>query len=77
MNYVFLISIILKGIGAILEIFLQILITHGLGVQGYGTYSTWISTADLIFWIFFSGMIKCNTFYLSEKKTSGFVKFFV
>lgn len=70
MNLVFLLSVILKGIGALLEILLQILITNKIGVSGYGNYSTWINLADLLFWIFFSGLIKCNTFYLSGKNTS-------
>ena len=65
MNLLFLISVILKGIGAVLEILLQILITDRLGVGGYGTYSAWINGADLLFWVFFSGLVKCNTFYLS------------
>lgn len=70
MNYIFLISIVLKGIGAVLEVLLQILITKKLGVAEYGLYSTWINAADLIFWIFFSGLVKCNTFYISDKNTS-------
>lgn len=67
MNFIFLISVILKGIGALLEILLQILITKEIGVSGYGTYATWINAADLLFWILFSGVVKCNTFYLSDK----------
>lgn len=70
MNGVFLLSIILKGIGAVLEIALQVTVTDVLGVDGYGTYSAWINGADLIFWIFLSGLVKCNTFYLSGKGTS-------
>lgn len=76
MNNIFLLSIVLKGIGAILEIVVQILITRMIGVDGFGRYSTVINTADVIFFIFFSGIVKCNTFYLSEKQTSltGFKK---
>ena len=70
MNVVFLFSVILKGLGAVLEILLQMLITGAIGVSGYGTYSTWINAADLLFWIFFSGLVKCNTFYLSGQDTS-------
>ena len=70
MNIIFLISVLLKGIGAVLEICLQICITKGIGVSGYGNYTTWINAADLIFWIFFSGLVKCNTFYLSGNHTS-------
>ncbi len=70
MNSAFLISIILKGIGAILEVVLQILITSSIGVDGYGIYAAWINGADLIFWIALSGLVKCNTFYLSGEKVS-------
>ena len=70
MNLIFLLSVILKGLGAVLEILLQILITDHLGVSGYGTYSAWINSADLIFWVCFSGLVKCNTFYLSGGKTT-------
>ena len=70
MNIIFLISVLLKGIGAVLEICLQICITKEIGVSGYGNYTTWINAADLIFWIFFSGVVKCNTFYLSGNHTS-------
>ena len=62
MNFIFILSVILKGIGAVLEIALQILLTKLIGLSGYGSYSTWISGADLLFWVFFSGLIKCNTF---------------
>lgn len=70
MNLIFLLSVILKGLGAVLEIVLQMLVTARLGVSGYGTYSTWISFADLIFWVAFSGIVKCNTFYLSGGETT-------
>lgn len=70
MNLVFFLSVILKGIGAVFEILLQILITKELGVSGYGDYSTWINAADLLFWVFFSGLVKCNTFYLSGRYSS-------
>ncbi len=76
MNLVFLFSVVLKGLGAVLEILLQIVITGCLGVSGYGTYSAWINFADLLFWVFFSGLVKCNTFYLSNRETTirGFKK---
>lgn len=67
MNLLFLISVILKGFGAALEVLLQIVITDQIGVSGYGTYSTWINGADLLFLVFFSGLVKCNAFYLSGK----------
>ncbi len=70
MNIIFLMSVILKGVGAGLEVILQVLITRLIGVDGYGTYSTWINAADLIFWVLFSAITKCNTFYLSVPGTS-------
>ena len=70
MNLIFLLSVTLKGLGAVLEILLQILITGELGVSGYGTYSAWINFADLLFWVCFSGLVKCNTFYLSGGETT-------
>lgn len=69
MNFIFLISVFLKLFGAVLEILLQITITREIGVSGYGTYTTWINAADLIFWCLFSGIVKCNTFYMSGGKT--------
>lgn len=63
-------SIALKGVGAILEIVAQIMITRSCGVSSYGDYSFYIGLADLIFWLLFSGIIKCNTFYLGEKRDS-------
>ena len=76
MNLIFLLSVLLKGVGAVLEILLQILITRQIGVSGYGSYSAWINAADMVFWICFSGLVKCNTFYLSGRDTTirGFKK---
>lgn len=70
MSIVFLLSVILKGLGAVLEVLLQVMITRMLGLAGYGTYSTWVSAADLVYWVLFSGITKCNTFYLSNKEQS-------
>ena len=70
MNLVFLFSVVLKGLGAVLEILLQIVITDNLGVSGYGSYSAWINFADLLFWLAFSGLVKCNTFYISGRNAT-------
>lgn len=67
MSIIFLISVILKGIGAALEILIQIVVTRAIGVSGFGTYSAWVSAAELLLWCLFSGIIKCNTFYLPER----------
>lgn len=66
MNLIFLLSVLLKGVGSVLEILIQIVITRAIGVGGYGTYSNWVNVVDLIYWIFFSGLVQCNTFYLSD-----------
>ena len=71
MSVVFLLSVVLKGVGALLEVLLQVLITREMGVSGYGTYAAWINAADLVFWVFFSGLVKCNTFYLSGQNTTN------
>ena len=60
MNGIFFLSVILKGTGAVLEVLFQVIVTRKMGVDGYGTFSTWINSADLIFWIFFSAQTKCN-----------------
>ena len=53
-----------------LEILIQIVITRTIGVGGYGTYSNWVNVVDLIYWILFSGLVRCNTFYLSDLNVS-------
>lgn len=76
MNLIFMLSVCFKGIGAVLEIVTQVILTRYTGLEGYGTYTTWINFADLLFWCFFSGIVKCNTFYLSGggKRFSRFRK---
>ena len=77
MNLIFLLSVMLKGIGALLEVLLQILITGHLEVDGYGTYSAWINSADLIFWVLFSGIVKCGLMLLAlcKKERETFCAF--
>ncbi|MCQ2443117.1 MAG: hypothetical protein MJ077_08450 [Oscillospiraceae bacterium] len=70
MSFVLIVSVLLKGIGAILEVALQVAITKEIGVTDYGVYSTLVNAADLIYWCLFSGLVKCNTFYLSEDGTT-------
>ena len=70
MNGIFFLSIFLKGIGAVLEVVLQVFLIRQIGMEGYGTYTTWINGADLLFWILFSSLVKGNTFYLSEDGVS-------
>lgn len=66
MSFVFIVSILLKAIGAVLEVALQVVITNQIGVTNYGVYSTLVNAAELIYWCLFSGLVKCNTFYLSK-----------
>ena len=79
MNLIFLLSVLLKGAGSVLEILIQIVITRAIGVGGYGTYSNWVNVVDLIYWIFFSGLVQCNTFYLSDLNVTigGFRKIII
>lgn len=70
MNLMFLLSVQLKVIGSVLEVCIQIVITRSLGVSGYGTYSSWVNIADLLYWFLFSGLVRCNTFYLSNQDLS-------
>ena len=70
----FICSLFLKGIGAVLEITCQVILTRSLGVSDYGSYSAYVNAAGLILWCLFSGIVKCNTFYLS--KNGGSIKRF-
>lgn len=63
-------SIIIKGAGAVIEIIIQWLITQKIGISGYGNYTFYINCADVFFWCLFSGIVKCNTFYLSDRNQS-------
>lgn len=66
MRRILLLSLCLKGAGAALELILQVMLTRMIGMDGYGHYTAWINCADLIFWCLFSGIVKCNIFYLSS-----------
>ncbi len=70
MSLVLLFSILIKGIGALLEIVNQALITNTVGVTAYGEYAVYLNIIDVLFWVFFSGIIKCNAFYLSDASVS-------
>lgn len=72
MNIVFamLLSIAIKGISAIVEISIQMLLTNQLGVSEYGSYTFYISLIEGAFFALISGSIKLNTFYLSTPTSS-------
>lgn len=61
-----ILSIIIKGVSAIVEIAIQMLITNTSGVTGYGEYSFYVSLIEAAYFVLFSGSIKLNTFYLSN-----------
>ena len=72
MNLVFamILSIGIKGISAIVEIAIQMLITNGVGVSEYGDYTFFVSLIEGAYFVLFSGSIKLNTFYLSTSSAS-------
>lgn len=72
MNLVFamILSIGIKGISAIVEIAIQMLITNGVGVSEYGEYTFFVSLIEGAYFVLFSGSIKLNTFYLSTSSAS-------
>lgn len=70
MGKVFFNSILTKGVGAVLEVVLQMIILRFLQVEGYGSYGYYVGIADMGFWILFSAISKCNIFYCSQKKNS-------
>lgn len=70
MNKVLFGSIFTKGIGAVIEVMIQILIIHFLSVDLYGVYGYYISMADIGFWVLFSAFSKCNMFYCAREGNS-------
>lgn len=72
MNLVFamMLSIGIKGISAIVEIAIQMLITNGVGVSEYGEYTVFVSLIEGAYFVLFSGSVKLNTFYLSTSSVS-------
>ena len=67
-------SIGIKGAAAIAEIVIQLLLTNYVGMTGYGEYIFFVSIIECLYWLFFSGSVKINTFYLSVPtlKIDGF-----
>lgn len=72
MNLVFamILSIGIKGISAIVEIAIQMLITNSVGVSEYGEYTFFVSLIEGAYYVLFSGNVKLNTFYLSTPSAS-------
>lgn len=65
-----ILSIGIKGISAIVEIAIQMLITNGVGVSEYGDYTFFVSLIEGAYFVLFSGSVKLNTFYLSMPSAS-------
>lgn len=68
--YAMMLSIIIKAISAVVEIGIQMVITNGVGVSGYGDYTFFVSLIEGAYFVLFSGSIKLNTFYLSTPSSS-------
>ncbi len=65
-----ILSIVIKGISALIEILIQIFITNSAGVNGYGDYVFYVSLIEGAYFLLFSGSVKLNTFYLSNPKAN-------
>lgn len=72
MNIVFamILSIVIKGVSAIVEIAIQMLITNRFGMNEYGDYTFYVSLIEGAYFFLFSGSVKLNTFYLSTPSAS-------
>ena len=60
------VSVFIKGISAIIELALQMLISNGAGIEGYGNYVFFVSVIECVYYLFFSANVKVNTYYLSS-----------
>lgn len=65
--YAIIASILVKGISAIVEIAIQLVIANGIGISGYGDYTFYVSLIEFLYFLFFSGISKVNSYYLSSK----------
>lgn len=65
-----ILSIGIKAISAVVEIAIQMLITNGIGISGYGDYTFFVSLIEGAYFVLFSGSIKLNTYYLSTPTAS-------
>jgi len=68
--YAMILSIGVKGISAIVEIAIQMLISNGVGVSGYGDYTFFVNLISGIYFFLFAGSVKLNTYYLSTPSAS-------
>lgn len=68
MNSALVMSIIVKAFGAVLEFANQIVITRFGGVELFGEYNLYVSIAEIVCWVFFSGIVKTNAYYVANGK---------
>ena len=68
--FAMILSILIKGVSAVVEIAIQMIITNHLGVSAYGDYAFYVSVIEGAYFVLFSGSIKLNTYYLSTPESS-------
>ena len=73
MSILVIFSLIVKCIGAVLEIGSQALVSQLWSVEIYGEYAFFVALADGFYALFFSGIIKFNNFFIPRGEC---VKFF-
>ena len=66
MKAALVLSMVLKAFGAVLEIAGQVVITRLGGVELFGEYSFNVAIAEMVCWVFFSGIVKVNAFYVAN-----------
>lgn len=66
MKAALVLSMALKALGAVLEIAGQIVITRLGSVELFGEYSFNVAIAEMVCWVFFSGIVKVNAFYVAN-----------
>lgn len=62
-----ILGIVIKMVSAVIEIAINIEISNKMGISDYGTYTFYVSVIEGLYLVFFSGVSKINTYYLSTK----------
>lgn len=65
-----LLSILIKGVAAVVELTTQLFISNYMGVRNFGMYTFFVSIIECSYFMLLSGSIKINTFYLSTAKVT-------
>ena len=68
MDILVLLSLLIKGLGSILEIASQSLISQKWGVEIYGTYAFFIAVSEVTYFLLFSGIVKFNNYYIPHNQ---------